>query len=308
MNMRVLILGSKRLCLRMTERFVAIDRNSVGGIVTFDDSADTRSALGALLDFGSRLAIPVHVARDRRHAESLIADARVDLCIVLNWYWLLGRACLASVPRGFLGVHMSPLPRYRGSSPVVWQLINGEPEVGFSVFTLAEDMDSGDLWAQGAVPVGADDEIAEVLSRLETAVGATFDTLYPALLNETARAFPQPNVTPTYCVARLPDDGGIDFTQSARRCHDFVRAQSRPYPGAFTIHEGERLVIWRTEALDMTYFGRPGQVARVADDRIAVICGDNHPLVIQTVGWRGEDLPAREVIRSVKIRFPATPN
>jgi methionyl-tRNA formyltransferase len=304
--MRVLILGSKRLCLRMTERFVAIDRASVAAVITFDDSGDTRSELRALLDLTPRFGIPVHVARDRRHAESLIAAARVDLCVVLNWYWLLGTECLASAPRGFLGVHMSALPRYRGTSPVVWQLINGEPEVGFSVFTLAENMDSGDLWAQGAVPVGADDQVAAVLARLESAVAATFDTLYPALLNETARAYPQPNVTPTYCAARLPDDGAIDFTQSARRCHDFVRAQSRPYPGAFTIHEGDRLVIWRAQALEMTYFGRPGQVARVADDGVTVICGDNHPLLLETVGWHGQDMSAREVIRSVKTRFPAT--
>lgn len=303
--MRVLILGSKQLCLRITERLTAINRDSISGIITFDDSQDSRSELPALVDLGRRTGIAVHIARDRRHAESLISEARADLCIVLNWYWLLGPACLACVPRGVLGVHMSPLPRYRGTSPVVWQLINGEPEVGFSVFTLTEHMDEGNLWAQGMVAVGPDDEIANVLLRLEAAVENTFDTLFPALLMGTAKAYPQTDVTATYCSARLPDDGGIDFTQPARRCHNFIRAQSRPYPGAFTTLEGERLIVWQARALDVTYFGRPGQVARVARDGVTVICGDNHPLVLRTVGWRGQDLAASEIIRSVRIRLPA---
>jgi methionyl-tRNA formyltransferase len=158
--MRVLILGSKKLCLRIMERVTRIASGTVAEIVTFDDSQDARSELRALLDLGRDNAIPVHVARDRHHAESLIAKAGADLCIVLNWYWLLASDCLASIPRGFLGVHMSTLPRYRGTSPVVWQLIEGESEVGFSVFTLTEKMDEGDLWAQGMVAAGPDDRVA----------------------------------------------------------------------------------------------------------------------------------------------------
>lgn len=283
-----------------------MDAGSVTAIVTFDDSDDTRSELTGLLALGERFGIPVHVARDRRHAESLVVASHADLCIVLNWYWLLGPACVASVRHGALGVHMSPLPRYRGSSPVVWQLINGESEVGFSVFTLSAGMDEGNLWAQGNVTVGPEDQVGEVLARLESAVGAAFDTLYPALLSGTASPYPQPDVTPTYCAARLPDDGGVDFTQSARRCHDFIRAQSRPYPGAFTLLSGERLIIWRAQALDMTYFGRPGQIAHVSEDGVTVICGDNHSILLKTVGWRGEDVRASDVIRSVKTRLPAT--
>jgi methionyl-tRNA formyltransferase len=306
--MRVLILGSKQLCLRLTERFLAIAPESVHSLVTFDDSADSRSELEALLGLRDRFGIGVHVARDRRHAESLIAAARVDLVIVLNWYWLLGAECLAAVPRGFIGVHSSPLPRYRGTSPVVWQIINGEPEVGFSVFTLTDSMDEGDLWAQGAVPLHADDRVADVLANLETATVATFDSLYPALLDGTARSHPQPALTPTYCAARLPDDGEVDFSQTARRCHDFIRAQSHPYPGAFTHLDKERLIIWDARALETTYFGKPGQVARVTNDGALVICGDNRPLLVKTVGWRGSEFPASEIIRSVKTRFPARPS
>ena len=304
--MRVLIIGSKRLCLRMLEHLLAIDARAIVGLVTFDDAMDTRSELSALRALGQRRGLPVHVADNRRHAEAIVGEIAPDLCLVLNWYWLIGAETLARVPRGFLGVHYSPLPRYRGTSPVVWQMINGEADVWYSVFTLGAGMDEGDLWAQDRVVLGPDDRIGEVLQRLEDAVLRTFDSLYPALLAGTARATPQPDVPATYCAARQPDDGGIDFTQSAQRCHDFIRAQAQPYPGAFTMLGDERLTIWRARPSTVTYYGRPGQVAQVAPDGVTVICGDNRPLVLLDVGWRGEIVSAASVIRSIKVRLPAT--
>jgi methionyl-tRNA formyltransferase len=247
----------------------------------------------------------VHVARDRRHAEAIVASESPDLCFVFNWYWLFGEECLRQVPGGFLGVHMSRLPRYRGTSPVVWQLINREPEVGFSIFTLTRGMDEGDVWIQDAVPLGPDDYVSDVLSSLEAAVCRAFNTLYPKVLEGSIRPTPQPDLTPTYCAARVPDDGVIDFTWTAQRCYDFIRAQSRPYPGAFTSFLGERLVLWRANLMDVTYYGRPGQIARVESSGVTVICGDNRPLILTLVGWRGRDAIASEVIRSVRVRLPS---
>ena len=106
-------------------------------------------------------------------------------------------------------------------------------------------------------------------------------------------------------MARLPDVGEIDFSQSASACYNFIRAQSHPYPGAFTRFMGERLTVWRAQPVDVTYYGRPGQVTRVNAQGALVVCGDARPLLIQSVGWAGAERPAADVIKSVKTRFPA---
>jgi hypothetical protein len=57
--------------------------------------------------------------------------------------------------------------------------------------------------------------------------------------------------------------------------------------------------------MDVTYYGRPGQIARVESSGVTVICGDNRPLILTLVGWRGRDAIASEVIRSVRVRLPS---
>lgn len=304
--MRALVIGSKSLCLRLTERFVEMVPGSVCALVTFDDSTDSRSKHAELVALGARAGIPVHVAKNRADAEAILESEAPDVCFVLNWYWLFSDQCLQRVPRGFIGVHNSRLPRYRGSSPVVWQMINQEPEIGYSIFTLTNGTDEGPVWAQGAVPVASTTYVGDVLTALETAVAEVFEQLYPEILKGRAQAVPQPDLIPTYGAARLPDDGEIDFSWPAQRCYDFVRAQSRPYPGAFTFFQGERVTIWRADLVDTVYYGRPGQVVQIDAGRgITVICGDSRPLIITAVGWRGDDTTADRVVRTVKTRLPS---
>jgi methionyl-tRNA formyltransferase len=301
--MTVLLLGSKTLGLRVAERLTALLPPATLHLVTIDDSDDSRSAYTEFRALSDRTGVPLGVARDRAHSESLIGSIAPELCFVVGWYWLIGARCLTSVPNGFIGIHFSQLPRYRGTSPLVWQLINGEPEAWYSFFTLTEGMDEGDLWAQGSVPIGPTDYVGDVLARLEARVVGEIDSLVPAILDGTAASYPQPPLTPSYCAARLPEDGILDFTRPARECYDFVRAQSRPYPGAFAMLDAERLTIWRARHSDTTYYGRPGQVARIARDGVTVICGDHRPLILETVGWRGEEHRASDVIRSVRSRL-----
>jgi methionyl-tRNA formyltransferase len=301
--MTVLLLGSKMLGLRVAERLASLLPPATLHLVTIDDRDDSRSAYAEFRALSDTAGVPLAVARDRAHSESLIGSIAPDLCLVVSWYWLIGARCLASVPRGFIGIHFSQLPRYRGTSPLVWQLINGESEAWYSFFTLTGGMDEGDLWAQGSVPIAATDYVGDVLTRLEARVVEEVDTLVPAILTGEAASYPQPALAPSYCAARLPEDGGLDFTRSAKQCYDFVRAQSRPYPGAFAMLDGERLTIWRAHHTDTTYYGRPGQVARVAPDGVTVTCGDHRPLILETVGWRGEEYRASDVIRSVRSRL-----
>jgi methionyl-tRNA formyltransferase len=300
-----LFLGSKDLGLSVLRLLHESAPGELAGAITIDDSSDSRTALSRFREYCEGAGIPLWIARDRAHAAETIRDVQPRRCFVVGWYWLISRETLESVPQGFLGLHYSRLPAYRGTSPLVWQMINGEPEAAFSVFTLTEGMDEGDLWAQASVPIGPDDYIGDVLERLNSAAVTALSSLYPKLLSGTAVSHQQPHEGATFCTARLPDDGEIDFNKSSLTCYNFIRAQSHPYPGAFTNLAGERLIIWRAKLLDVTYYGRPGQVARIDRNGAWVICGDSRPLLLQRVGWKGQEMSAHEVIRSVKTRLPS---
>ena len=301
---RVLFMGSKPLGADVLREMHALSPGTLIGALTIDDRSDPRSAFDTIRDYCSESDVPCHVAANRRHAEELIREIRPDLCIVVGWYWLITEETLAEASGGFIGIHNSLLPAYRGVSPLVWSIINGEDVAGFSLFSFTVGMDEGEVWAQGSVPVGADDYVADVLGAITGEILKTFRRVYPSLLDGTAVSEPQDPGKATYCAARTASDGEIDWQQPARRIYDFIRAQSEPYPGAFTYFDGQRLTIWKARPFEPVYYGTPGQVARVDSEGVYVICGDNRALVLQEVGLAGQRSTAASVIRSIRTRFP----
>src|SRR5690606_37671242 len=135
-----------------------------------------------------------------------ILDATPSVVLVAGWYQLIPDDILTSVPHGFVGAHYSALPRYRGSAPVVWQLINGEREIGFSLFRLSHGMDEGDLAAQGYVEAN-EGYVGEVLDRLHSAAIDKLVQIAPALARGTHVFSPQPAIRPSYASMRRPEDG-----------------------------------------------------------------------------------------------------
>jgi methionyl-tRNA formyltransferase len=273
------------------------------GVLTTDDSDDDRSVLGDFKDFAAEKKLEFHIARNNKETESIIRRMAPDICFVVGWYRILGKQTLESVPNGFLGIHHSLLPRYRGGSPLVWAMINGEKIVGTTLFSLAEGMDDGDIWAQEKIEIGNNDYISDVMAKLEEKAISILNEKYIAILEAKVKPYPQDHSKATYCSSRLPEDGLIDWKKSAREIYDFIRAQSEPYPGAYTFYEDNKLMVWKAHMDDRVYYGTPGQVAGRSGDNVYVICGDNRPVVLEIVEYEGKKIPAGDIIKSIKTRF-----
>jgi methionyl-tRNA formyltransferase len=301
---RVLFVGSKQLGHRVLRELYGLAPEALVGIITIDDQKDSRSAFPDFEMFSRESGLQLHVAKDRRHSEEIIKSLKPELCFVVGWYWLIGDDVLNSVPHGFVGIHNSLLPKYRGGSPLVWQILRNEKEVGFSLFSFDSGMDTGPIWAQGRVPLGREDYVSDVLAKLEEETIRMVRAGYHGLLEGSVMPSPQNNAEATYCAQRLPSDGRIDWHAPAEDVHNFIRAQSDPYPGAFTHYEGRILKIWRARVFDRRYFGTPGQVARIEEDGVYVICGDNRAIILEETelsdGKRGR---ATEAIRTIKWRM-----
>jgi methionyl-tRNA formyltransferase len=302
---RVVFIGSKQAGLECLQTVHAAAPETLAGIVTLDDADDTRSVYDEFCSFAESVGQTMSVAANPREAERLVRELEPDLCLVVGWYWLLSPELLASVPRGVLGVHNSLLPRYRGAAPLVWALINGEAEVGFSLFSLGEGMDDGPIWAQRSVAVAADDYVSDVLEKVTRSTTSLLEETWPAILEGELEPVPQDSAAATYAALRTPEDGRIDWTRSASDVYNFVRAQSRPYPGAFTLlADGDRLTVWRARPVDARFYGTPGQVAQIRPDGVYVICGDHRPLLVEEVGTKERPaLPVGDVLKSLKTRL-----
>jgi methionyl-tRNA formyltransferase len=167
-----------------------------------------------------------------------------DLLLVLGWYYMVPGKVRDSVPLGCVGIHASLLPKYRGGAPIPWAIINGDTETGVSFFYADDGVDSGDIISQIAFDIEENDTCATVYEKATLASIKILQEYIPRIAAGTAPRVAQDETQATYFPQRKPEDGLIDWSWNAKRVRNFIRAQTRPYPGAFTFIEGKKVVIW----------------------------------------------------------------
>jgi methionyl-tRNA formyltransferase len=273
-------IGSKQIGLRALQTMCATVPGSVSQIVTFDDSSDQRSCLTEFKEFAGEANVPLEVLGRPQQLKKLLEATSPKLCVVVGWYWILKPEVLAIPPAGFVGAHASLLPHHRGGAPLVWSIIKGEEQGGITLFYFDEGMDNGDIIARNRFPIEKDDTIADAAGKAEAGLAELLSEFYPLLLQGKAPRHPQPHAEATYCSQRRPEDGRIDWQQDSKTIYDFVRAQGRPYPGAFTtVGGGQRIHIWKVAPFPNDYTGPPGRVVQRGDDHVVVTCGQGALLV-----------------------------
>ncbi|MFF1879199.1 methionyl-tRNA formyltransferase [Leifsonia sp. NPDC058230] len=206
-------------------------------------------------------------------------------------YGGLVREPLLSTPRlGWLNLHFSLLPRWRGAAPVQHSLIAGDTVTGAAVFQLVPELDAGDVFSELRRPIGSDETAGELLDALAVSGAALLADTVDEIAAGTAVAVPQSG-EPTLAPKLGLPDAHLDFSQSAESVYARLRGVT-PEPGAFALVDGERFKIHAArpaegEALDA------GQVS-MRDKRVLVGTG-THPLELLTVQPAGKKaMPAAD--------------
>jgi methionyl-tRNA formyltransferase len=171
---------------------------------------------------------------------------RPDAFLVAGWYHMVPRPWRELAPA--YGLHASLLPDYSGGAPLVWAMINGEKRTGITLFRLADGVDSGPVVGRAETAIGPEDTIATLYERIEELGLQLLEAHMPRLADGSAILEPQDESRRRIFPQRGPEDGRIDWSWATARIHDFVRAQTRPYPGAFTSLGGRRLIVWSTRS------------------------------------------------------------
>jgi methionyl-tRNA formyltransferase len=189
------------------------------------------------------------------------------------------------LPRlGALNLHGSLLPRYRGRVPVNWVLVHGETETGVTLHYMVAKADQGDIVAQERVPITFEDTALTLFAKMTAAAQGLMREAYPLLRAGTAPRLSQDHNQASYYGGRTPADGLIDWRHSAQQTYNLVRAVTHPYPGAFTIFQGRKLLVWAGQimAAPVTAPAEPGQVtAAMAGEGLLVATGASHFLITQ---------------------------
>lgn len=175
-----------------------------------------------------------------------LVQAQPDFLFSFYYRHMLPVDLLELAPRGAYNMHGSLLPKYRGRVPVNWAVLHGERETGATLHRMAAKPDAGSILGQQAVPILPDDTAGEVFQKVTVAAELVLDRVLPALLAGTAEEQPQNLSAGSYFGGRRPEDGRIDWNQSAAQIHNLVRAVAPPYPGAYCDCAGQTLRVLRT--------------------------------------------------------------
>ncbi|HEU0300248.1 MAG TPA: formyltransferase family protein, partial [Longimicrobium sp.] len=203
-------------------------------------------------------------------------------------------------PHGALNIHDALLPRYAGFAPLNWAILNGETETGVTVHWMNEHFDLGDILLQERVPIGPDETVTEVFRRTLP----LFDTLAVEALRLLEAGDPpriaQDPAQATFFHKRCERDSLIDWREPRTRIRNLVRAQSDPYPNAFTWHRGQKLRVKRASLAGVTYCGSPGRVFARHPEGVVVLAGADgggpgQGVVLEVVQPEGgPEIPANE--------------
>lgn len=227
----------------------------------------------------------------------------VDLMFCVSWRYMVPRESYERARLGTFVFHDSLLPEYRGFAPTMWSILNGEDHTGVTLFEISEAVDEGDVVDQQRIPIGPDETIADLTETVTATYLELLERNLPALLAGTAARTPQDHARATYGCKRIPEDNQIDWSASSEAIYNLIRAVTRPYPGAYTTHEGKRLRIWAAQRLPDAphYVGRvPGRIVEVRPDAGSVVLtGDGALLITEVQAESEEAVGASEKLRSI---------
>ena len=287
-------------CLRV----LLDERIEVPLVVTHRDRLDERIWFASVAELARERAIETLAPDDPNAPEIVerIRDLRPDFLFSFYYRLMLGAPLLAIPGRGAFNMHGSLLPKYRGRVPVNWAIIRGETETGATLHEMVEKPDAGRIVDQEAVAILPDDLAVDVFGKVTEAAERVLRRSLPKLADGSAVLRAQDLSKGGYFGGRRPEDGRIDWSASAKRVHDLVRAVAPPYPGAFTEVEGTRLRVLRTRRGANKGAARPAAFLYAESGRCYAACADGEVLELLDLELDGRRLSAQEFANRIGDR------
>ena len=229
----------------------------------------------------------------------LLKSLKADIFVTCAYGQILSQQILDIAPYGVINVHASLLPKYRGSAPIQWSIINGDKTTGVTIMQTALGVDSGDIILQEELSIDGN-YVDELFSRLST-LGASLIVKALDLIESGKATYTKQDESKVVHVKMISkNDGLIDFSKSAINVVNLVKGLCT-WPTAFTYYEGKMLKIYKATAID----GK-GNVGEVVDSnaKTGLLIGTSDGLVsveeVQLEG--GKKMPIKDFLLGKKIQ------
>jgi methionyl-tRNA formyltransferase len=246
-------------------------------------------------------SIPVHQPEQIRspEARNLLQQLAPD-CIVIIAYGQIIPAALLTIPKlGWINLHGSLLPKYRGAAPINWAIANGETQTGLTTMRIDAGMDTGDMLLQQEIDIAPEETAPELAASMAEAGAPLMLATLRGLVSENLVPRPQDNDQATYAPLLKKEDGRIDWNLPAQQIYNRMRGFT-PWPGAYTSFRGQTCHLWAEPfSLQTPTGGAPGNIFR-EDTQVLIACG--HATLLRLLSVK---LEGRKQISAVEFAIGA---
>lgn len=302
--MRVVFMGTPDIASVCLKKILA-DGFDVVGVYTQPDRPKGRGmkmVCSPVKEVALAAGIPVFQPENFREEESVqqLRDLQPDICAVVAYGRILPQKVLDVPKRGCINIHASILPKYRGSAPYQWAVLDGLEETGVTAMYLTREMDAGDIIDVSRTPIGENETAGELLDRLAV-LGAD-------LLSKTLSRFAQGEVEGTaqdasqvsYAPMLDKSMSPIDWTKTAWQVHNHVRGL-HPWPVATTEIQGKLFKVHATRVAEGS--GEPGQILGLTKTGLLVACGEGAVEILSLQAEGGKRMSAPDYFRGHPLQL-----
>jgi methionyl-tRNA formyltransferase len=232
-------------------------------------------------------------------SEAYLRQAAADAIVIIAYGQIIP-ARLIAIPRlGWINVHGSLLPKYRGAAPVNWAILNGETHTGLTTMQIDAGLDTGAMLLKYETEIAPDETAPQLTARLSEAGAPLIVETLRALAAGMLHAMPQDDSQKSFAPPLKKEDGRMDWSLNARQIYNRIRGL-QPWPGTFTKFRGKTCHIW----------GAPAEVSTPSaagtllpqGDQLLVACGEHTTLALQSVQMEGRKrVTAREFANGARL-------
>jgi methionyl-tRNA formyltransferase len=231
--MKIIFTGTPEVAIPTLDALNA--RHEVVGVITRPDAPLGRKRIltpSSVAQRATQLGLPIHkTSRFSSETSDFISQSGAELGVVVAYGALIPESDLASVTHGWINLHFSQLPQWRGAAPLQRTIMSGATEVGLSIFTLVAELDAGPVFESMSVPLGATETAGEALSRLASVGSHEVVRVVEALESDTATSTDQVGQV-SFASKLTADDGRLESQDTARSAFNIFRGVT-PEPGAW---------------------------------------------------------------------------
>jgi methionyl-tRNA formyltransferase len=289
--LRIVFCGTPEFAVPSLQRLIAEPDFEISGVVTQPDRPRGRGGKmqsSPVKQAALRAGIPVYQPEKIKSDEGYEYFRRLapDVAVIIAYGQIISQR-LIDIPRlGWINLHASLLPKYRGAAPINWAIVNGETRTGLTTMRIDAGLDTGPMLLKYETGIAADQTAPDLAAQLAEAGGP--------LIVETLGKLDRGGLTPvaqddsqaTLAPILSKEDGRIDWRLSAFEIYNRIRGLE-PWPGAFTTFRGKNCRIWGRPLQPLAAEGPPGVIRPAREEGLLVVCGGRTVLRVEQVQVEG---------------------